>query len=79
MGTLWPWLASARGFRYLKKLTIWENDLKLEETTLPKGLIFAWDTALPHLEVEHTLCIALWLSIETEWVIAAPLLPRICC
>ena len=54
--------------------TVREDDIKLEETTFPEGLLFARNTALPLLQIEDALGVALWFSKESERVITAPLL-----
>lgn len=59
------------------RFTIWEDDAELEETPLPEGLVLAWDSALPDLEVEDALGVALWLGVESKWVVTAPLLSEV--
>lgn len=59
------------------QLTIWKDNAEFEETSLPKSLVLSWNTAFPDLKVEDALGIALWLSIESEWVVTAPLLSEL--
>lgn len=57
-------------------LTVWEYDAQLEEPSFPYCLRFAWDAAVPILELHHTLRVAFWSCHETEWVIFPPLLAK---
>jgi hypothetical protein len=57
-------------------LTVWEYDAQLKEPSLPNCLRFAWDAAVPILELHHTLRVAFWSCHETEWVVFPPLLAK---
>lgn len=58
----------------LDGLTIWKDHAQLEEPALPKSLLFPRYATLPHFEIENTLRITLRFCVETERVIASPLL-----
>lgn len=55
--------------------TIWERHFELEQAALPNRLLFAWDAAIPFLEVHYALRVAHGLCEEAERVVASPLLP----
>lgn len=57
-------------------LTIREDQLQLQHTTLPKSILLSRDSALPALQVQSSLRSALGLCDEAEGMVTAPLLPR---
>ena len=56
-------------------LTIREDQLQLQHTTLPQRILLSRDGALPSLEVQSSLRSAQGLCDEAERMVTAPLLP----
>lgn len=52
--------------------TVWEDNLQLEETTLPYCLVAAWYSTIPLLKIEYALCVLAWTSYEAKRMILAP-------
>lgn len=59
-------------------LTIRESDRQLEQASLPHGLVFASNAALPVLQVKDALFGARGLRIEAKGMIPSPLLAGRC-
>lgn len=55
-------------------LTLWERNCQLEQTAFPDRLLLARNDTFPVPQVQLTLHCARWLGIETERVVAPPLL-----
>ena len=57
-------------------LTIRESHDELELAVFPDRLLLSWNTALPDLQVKHSLGIPLRLRIKAKWMVLTPLLPE---
>lgn len=54
-------------------LTLWERNIKLKKSTLPRGLILSGYSAFPMLKIQHALGGTKRFRVESEWMVSAPL------
>jgi hypothetical protein len=54
--------------------TVGEGNLQLKKTPFPDGLVLAWNSAIPHLDVKDALLGALRSGVESERMVFTPLL-----
>lgn len=58
----------------LRGVFVGEDQADFEQASLPERLLFAWDSAVPDLQIEDTLGVLLRPGVETEGVVLSPLL-----
>lgn len=58
------------------KHTIWKSYVQFEKTTLPNGLVFPRNTALPVLQIQNTFLRPRRFRKEAERMIPPPLLAK---
>lgn len=59
-------------FYWVGQFTVRELHSQFELATFPNGLLLAWNTTLPVLEIQDAVAVARRSRVEPKWVIAPP-------